>query len=361
MNRLALTFAAAALGGLAVVGCDKDDTTTTSNTGTRAPATSTAPAIDVDVDVNKDKVNNAVDRSADALQRGAERTGEVAKEVGRDTRDALQTAGRKIDNAVDRTRDNVKVDVDARGGDDAQQAGARGTLAPKGTAAAPDAEGIRDVLAQVAEASLTKGGLDDLVERLVDQDRNRLGQTLRDNNPDLDGRIDQFRKDWQAKYNQDFDIKNEEQAFPDSTFMIQQGEIGRNAAGAEVNVDVDRNAAGGQTARVDVDRRSGVDRPDAAAADANRNDPGRNIASVRIQASHGMPALTVPMIHEAPDLWKIDVPNTLTAEKLKANLMAHLTAANNMKDQWPADVNQAHAMVAHHVLMALLDQPVQQR
>ena len=351
MNRIALAIATAALSGLGVVGCDRDDTTTTSTTGSRT-TTSTAPAVDVDVDLNKDKIDNAMDRSADAVRRGAERTGEVAREVGRDTRDAVATAGRKIDNAVDATRDNVKVDVDSG---DAQPAGARGT------SAAPDAEGIRDVLAQVAEASLTKGGLDDLVERLVDADRNRIGQTLQKDNADLDGRIDQFRKDWQAKYGQEFDIKNEEQAFPNSAFMITQGELGRSAAGAEVNVDVDRNAAGGQTATVDVDRKSGVDSPDSVAADANRNDPGRNIASVRIQASHGLPALTVPLIHEAPDLWKIDTPDSLTAEKLKANVLAHLTAAGENKDQWPADVNQAYAMVTHHVLMALLDQPVQQR
>jgi hypothetical protein len=108
-----------------------------------------------------------------------------------------------------------------------------------------------------------------------------------------------------------------------------------------------------------VNNTTGVDRPDSTAADANRNDPGRNVATVRIAASHGLPALTVPLIHEAPDRWRIDVPNTLTAEKLKANVLAHLTAANEQKDQWPADVNQAYALVTHHVLMALMDQPVQ--
>ena len=112
---------------------------------------------------------------------------------------------------------------------------------------------------------------------------------------------------------------------------------------------------------MDVDNRSGVDRPDSPAADANRNDAGRNIATIQIPASHGMPALSVPMIHELPDQWKIDVPNTLTGEKLKANVLAHLTAAGEMKDQWPADVNDAHAMVAHHVLMAVMDKPAQQR
>ena len=356
MKRLTCALAAVAISGLAVVGCDRDDTTTTSSNTRTYPATSTAPAVDVDVDINKDKIRDGADRAVDATQRGLQKTGEVLKEAGRDARDAAVAGGQKIDNAVDRavdrTRENVNVDVHTN---DAQQAGARGT------AAAPDAEGIRDVIAQVAEAAVTKGGLDDLVERLVDQDRNRLGQGQLNNLTDLDGRIDQFRKDWQAKYNQDFDISNEEQAFPNSTFAITQGELGRDAAGAELKVDVDRNADGTRTANVDVDRKSGVDRPDSAAADANRNDPGRNVATIRVQSSQGMPALTVPMIHEAPDRWKIDVPNTLTAEKLKANVLAHLTAVNQMKDQWPADVNQAHAMVAHHVLMALMDQPAQSR
>ena len=61
------------------------------------------------------------------------------------------------------------------------------------------------------------------------------------------------------------------------------------------------------------------------------------------------------------DRWKIDVPDTLTADKLKQNVLDHLTAADEMRDQWPADVNEAYAVVTHHVLMALMDQPAQQK
>src|SRR5262245_30411063 len=63
---------------------------------------------------------------------------------------------------------------------------------------APDAEDIRDVIAQVTEASVTKGGLDDLVERFVDADRNRLGQSgiIERKDDQLDGIIDQFLKNW---------------------------------------------------------------------------------------------------------------------------------------------------------------------
>jgi hypothetical protein len=346
MKRITCAAAGIALSGLAVVGCDRDDTSTASRTTTNPPA-STSPAVDVDVDVNKDRMRETARDTGNAIERGVERTGEVLKEAGRDTRDAAANVGRRIDNAVD-------INVD-RTGENAQPAGDRGTVAPNGTAAAPDAEGVRDVAAQVAQASLTKGGLDDLVERFVDQDRNRIGQSLPKDNAELDGRIEQFTKDWQAKYGQDFNIKDDEASL--ANFKIAQGEIGRGAAGAEV--EIDRRADG--TTRVDVDKRSGVDSPDSAAADANRNDPGRNVATIQIPASHGAPALTVPMIHEAPDSWRIDVPNTLTGEKLRANVLAHLTAVNNMKDQWPADVNAAHAMVAHHMLMAVMDKPVQQQ
>jgi hypothetical protein len=327
--------AALAVGALTGLGCDRDQSTATNtNPGTN----STQPA--VEVTVNKDKVRDTADRAGDAVHRGvdkagdalsnaADKTRDVARDVGGKINDAAHRTGDAADRATDRAADRTNNTVDG-----AREAGSRTTAAPNGTTAAPDAEGIRDVLAQVTEAALTKGGLDDMVERFVDADRNRLGKGQLDNHADLDGRIDQFRKDWKAKYNQDFDIKDEEAAFPNSGFTIAQGEIGRDAATGT----------------------TGADSPASPAADTNRNDPGRNIARVQIASAQGLAAMTVPMIHEAPDRWKIDVPDTLTADKLKQNVLDHLTAADQ-PDQWPGDVNQAYAWVSHHVLMAVLDKP----
>lgn len=317
-------IAALALGGLAGVGCDKDQSTA-SNSPTYRGTTTTAPTTD--------RAADAADRTGDAVRRGIDNTGDALGNAASKTKEVAKDVGGKVNDAAHRTADATGRVVD-RTIDRAQQAGAR-LKAPNGTDAAPDAEGIRDVLAQVTEAALTKGGLSDMVERFVDADRNRIGPGADANFADLDGRIDQFRKDWKAKYNQDFDIKDEEAAFPNATFAIVQGEIGRNAA-------------------TDT---TGADSPTSPAADTNRNDAGRNIATIQVAASHGAPALTVPMIHEAPDRWKIDVPDTLTAEKLKQNVLDHLTAADNPA-QWPADVNDAYAMVSHHVLMAVLDQPM---
>lgn len=323
--------AALAVGGFVGIGCDRDQSTAT-NTSTATRPAATGPAVDVDVDVNKDKLRDMANRTGDAVDRGLDKTGDALSNAADKTKEAAKNVGGQLNDSAHRTADATARGVDNLR-DNAREAGAR-INAPKGTAAAPDAEGIRDVLAQVTEAALTKGGLDSIVERFIDADRNRIGPGADADFADLDARIDQFRKDWKAKFNEDFDIKNEEAAFPEQSFSITQGEIGKNAATGT----------------------TGADRPDSPAADANTNDPGRNIATIQVASSQGLGALTVPMVHEAPDRWKINVPDGLTAAKLKQNLLSHLNAAGNSA-QWPQDVNQAYAQVGHHVLMAVLDQP----
>jgi len=219
-----------------------------------------------------------------------------------------------------------------------------GTVAPNGTAKAPDAEGIRDTLASATEAAITKDGFDDLIERFVDADRDRLNKfKMTDEQKDkLNGRIAQLQKDWKAKYNQDFDIDKEEVVFNDQ-FRIVQGEIG------------EAQPAGGRMDPTKPDTTPGAGNDKAGGGDANR-DAGRNVAKVTVPASHGMPAMFIPFIHEMPDAWKIDVPDTVEGQKLYDNLLTQLTMVGDMKDQWPSDVNDAYRAVSHHVMMAVLDQ-----
>jgi len=256
-----------------------------------------------------------------------------------------------------------------------------GTADPASKNQSKSAEEIHDVLAQVAEAALTKDGLDDIVERFVDADRNRLGQQQDALKADdtINGRIAQIQKDWKAKYNNDFDIKDEDKVYNQSFAMIAEGEQGgaRTASGTvsgdvnsnaggttasgnvggvsgSVKVDTDANKASG-----DVNNKTGVDAPKAntdgqTAADTNRNDPGRNVATVHIAASHGMPALDVPMIHEAGG-WKLDIPDSVDGNKFRSNVQAALTEIGDKKDKWSADADDAYRAVTHRVLMALFD------
>lgn len=278
----------------------------------------------------------AEDRNA--LERAADSTGEAVRDAGEATGDAARDVTRG-------TRDTLGLNEDA--------------------AANPNAEEIHDVLAQVTEAAATKGGLDDMVERFVDADRNRLGQNqdaLKDN-AELDGTIAQLHEDWKAKYNQDFDIADEKKVFGEGGFaMIREGEIGEGARTAGERLDT----AGRQTddavrdsadTATDAARDTGIDAPRVdtsgdTAADRNLNDPGRNIATVTIAASHGKPEVKVPMIHEAGG-WKLDIPDSMDAAKFRDSVKEAMSKVGSMKAEWPADPNEAYRAVSHEVLAAI--------
>jgi len=228
-----------------------------------------------------------------------------------------KTIGEKVDNVVDKTKDKAQ---------DAKANWQNGR--------------IYTMLGQVTNAALTKGGFDDMVKRFNDADRNRLGTWINDKNnkeklDTLDGRIAQFQKDWKAKYNEDFKIHKDDVVFGNANFTVAQGEIGKDA-----------QLAGEKLPPADNTKPFGGDK--------NLN-AGRNVAYVTVAASHGLAELKVPLIHELPDMWKIDVPDRVDGKKLYDNVLKHLTMANEMKDKWPSDVNEGYRMVSHHVLMAILD------
>lgn len=77
--------------------------------------------------------------------------------------------------------------------------------------------------------------------------------------------------------------------------------------------------------------------------------------TVSIPASHGLPEVRVPLVKDGAD-FKISVPSTLTPARLQANLSRELTRANDMKAQWPDDATQAQRALAHHVMLAVMDQ-----
>lgn len=334
MNRFALlTAAAMAVGGVGMFGCDRDAERAEVEIETRGDAQTAG-----------DRVDNAMDRAGDATGRAVDKTA-----------DAMDRAGDRAERATERAGDRM--------GDAANNAQARMERAG-GTEAAPDAEGIRDVLASVPEAAFTKSGFDDMVERFVDADRNRLGkdnfvERMKDD-AELNGIVTALRDQWKAKYGKDFDM-DENTVFGAGFATIQQSEIGDNArtAGGRVEVDADANRTNdGVRADVNVRNNTGVDNPGTPAADANRNDPGRNIATVQFKESHGMPAMTINMIHEMPDFWRVDVPDTVDGPKLLDNLKKHLTAFKDRNESWPADVNGGYRAAAHHVFMAIHDKPV---
>ena len=426
---------------------------------------------------SENQLNNAADRAADKTDRAADKTGAALDNAADKTSNAAQNAADKTSNAAQNAADKTGATLD-------KAASGQGV---HGTAQAPDAEGIRDVLASTTEAVI-KGGFSDVVERFVDEDRNRFGQAMPSSDAlkPLNDLTKQFRDDWKTKYNQEFDIEKEELVF-NPAVKIYQGEFGqtvpdnartageRSGAQSSDKSSGDRAILGNSDLQTMPDKKGpkgGVDLTDAAeqdranrasgsnisgssnastnsdrtkiagagsqnpsdagtssaaagssssanatggassaagpgssspsnsnvggsssdstleraadnAADAVANaanktgdavtagvgrardavtgnadsnrEKGRNMATVMIPASHGLPAIKVPLIHELPDSWRIDVPNTLDAATFQANLQKHLAKAHQMKDKWPADANEAYLAVAHHVLLAIFE------
>lgn len=213
-----------------------------------------------------------------------------------------------------------------------------------------DAADIRDSLAEITEAAFTKGGVNDIVERFVDLDRNRLGNIEELNHDTLDGRIAQLQKAWQEKYGQEFDIR-ENQVYAPLAFA--QGQINdANAFMSQWPVDPTpmKSTDGAQTAGAAVQ----TDR----VADEGNIEQGRDIAVVRLPEEFGLPVLNISMIDEAFG-WKLDVPNTLQGQALQDRLLTCLTYIGENVDKWPADVNDAYRAATHHVLMAIygIDMP----
>jgi hypothetical protein len=342
-NRLFLS-AAIALGGVAFV------------TGARAQ--------DANTDSNPNAAQRAADKTGNAAQNAADRTGNAAQSAGTHTSNAMQRAGDKVENAADKTGNALK-----RAGDKIT-----GATTNPSDAMAPDADDIRKTLAQATEAALTKGGFDDMVERFSDTDRNRLGKDRKTEAKDdtLDGRIAQFQKDWKAKYNQDFKIPDRNAVYDQSFAMIRQGELpglnnarmaGERQTGAanapgtagdlnspSANTGATGTGAAANRPSGDNSVNTGNDRATKAANRANEN-----MAAVVIAESHGMPSISIPMIHEFPDSWRVDVPDNYNAQQLRDNLLKHLTMADEQKDQWPSDPNEAYRNVTHHVFMAIMN------
>lgn len=272
-------------------------------------------------------------------------------------KDGTVDAANKTGDAMKNAADKVTGTVDNPNGNDANRMTGNNT-GPGNTAMAPDAEDMKGVLADATEAFAKKGTFDDLIERFVDADRNRIGKDryAEQDHADLNAAVDSFQAAWKAKYNKDFDIADEKVVFNDPRFKFIQGEISDAAqpAGGAVNIDA---KVGDAEAKTRVENKTGMDMPNNAAADANRNDAGRNIATVTVSPGAGQADIQVPLIHEMPDSWRIDVPDSVDGPKLKDNVVAHLNALTAMKDQWPADANEAYRIVGTHMLMAVLNKP----
>ena len=223
-----------------------------------------------------------------------------------------------------------------------------------------DADGIRETLDEVTEAAIEKGGFSEIVDRLVDADRNRIGRYDPDNFRILDGRIAQLQNAWRDKFGTGFNIE-EDTVFGAGyeNFAIAPGII-TNPDRVEGYWPVDPTPNQPGLGAIETSGPGGVAAVNSGDLEDVREETniqrGREVAVVYVPAEHGLPAMFVSMIDEAFG-WKIDVPRGIEGDVLHRNLLNHLTKVGENVDQWPDDPVQAKRFIAHHVLMALYGVP----
>ncbi|MDQ3439747.1 MAG: hypothetical protein M3478_05300 [Planctomycetota bacterium] len=220
-----------------------------------------------------DKVAEAGRKTGDALETAAEKTGEVVGKVTDDTVDLAR-----------KTREQGQKTADAAG------------------AVPNDAKAIHNVIAQLAEAAMSPGKFGEIIERLAQPDRARIGDYATKDHPDLNDITGKASAAWNKAFGHNFDVEDETKTF---------------GAGSPITLGGD-----GKTATV------------------------------------VLAGTTVPFVREAGD-WRVNTPDVLNGEGLKNALIKRLDAIGNGTVALPKDEAEAHRLVAQHVIEAMMttDQP----
>lgn len=214
--------------------------------------------------------------------------GEKVAEAGEKTGEVLDKAAEKTGEVVGKiTDDTVALAKDAKD---------KGERAADAAGAIPsDAKSIHNLIAQIAEAAMQPGRFRDVVERLAEPDRARIGEYAKKELPDFNDIATKAAAAWNKAYGHAFDINDETGTF--------------GAGGIMLDGD-------GKGAKVEV--------------------AGLAFHAVREPAG-----------------WRIDAPDALTGEGLKNALITRLDAIGNGATALPKDEAEGHRLVARQVLEAI--------
>jgi len=241
--------------------------------------------------------------------------------------------------AADASKDNVKREQ-------AEQVSLPAGVQPKKDAGKDDHDAILKPIATATEAALTKDGFDDVIERLVDQDRNRLGKegAGKQKYDDLNMKAQALRDAFKTKYGRDFDVSKKEALTHVATICGDIQDPQQVASAWPVPAVV---AAPGEAVQAAAQQQG------TTPADKDSNiEKGRDVAIATIPASHGLPAVHVSLMQEAGG-WKIDLPNNVSGQQLHDNLLKHMNMISDHQAQWPASPEAAELAFTHHIMMGL--------
>lgn len=256
-----------------------------------------------------------------------------------------------------------------------------------------DLDDVRGVISSVAGAAVINDGFNDVVERFVDQDRNRFGEWMgRGENKefaDFNAAAAKFQAAYKQKFHKDFDFNDdaaiagltavqgeiEDPAlvaanWPVAAMPGMEGRMGgaepRIAAGAEPSEDVKEqgNIEKGRNVAIatlpaphmaaHAGARVGAEIGEKPAADRQPEQPGA-AAGVRAGASEGMAGkgLRISLVNELPGAWKVDVPASRTPEQVYSDLSKRIDKLAQDTAAWPSEESQVQHLIAYEVFSAI--------
>jgi hypothetical protein len=228
---------------------------------------------------------------------------------------------------------------------------------------------VRNVMSKITEDALTNGDFKKVISYLTKADRDRIGDVSNLSTSDLDIQINQFQQNWKNKYNENFSIKDKEVVFGSDLRWIpglsNMPDTGARPAGGRMNPETPSTQPTTQPSSLSDQARQSADRAITNTRDTlNRStdnvgqmtstDPKKAV-TVILPSQQNLPHLMLPFINEGTVMndWRLNVPDTLTAQTIHDNLLQQLTQLNSQSANWPNDPNQASRIVATHVFQAL--------
>jgi hypothetical protein len=220
---------------------------------------------------------------------------------------------------------------------------------------------IEKAFKAVTEDAMSKTGFDNLVSRLVVQDKERITKSLTSGtlnningskNQKLTDVIASIEGGWQAKYNQKFSIEIAKVYTPDY-IHIQTGEVADadQLVGKWPVMPTLLSGNAGNLTQSDADKT----KAHYFGSDV-KLEKGRDVAVAQFQTTQSFSGLNTSMIHETGG-WKFDIPNTVDAQKLYDNVVNNLTTLDKSRTMWPDDVNEGYRRFTQAVVAALYDAP----
>jgi hypothetical protein len=221
-------------------------------------------------------------------------------------------------------------------------------------------EDLREVVGELVSATLKGDKLDDAVERLSKQNRDKIGDISDDDARTVRAEAERLRDAFKQRYDKELDIDNDK-LFEDADYVQLEVKNADQIARFPLNASGTDAAGEAQLAAAQNDSASTFDvkEGDKIAVLAISGDHKDAKAKTDMQqpgaATSGKhDALKLSAVQEDDD-WHLALPTSVDKRTLTQNLttrMRDLTAAQN---QWPDDADKAQTLIAKKVLMAYYD------